>query len=97
MGRPGRSIISHSHKPAKASAMCLQWWKQPLAGWKHILCPMPPPGTLSWALKSKSYSNMATQKELRDFCQSQGGSVMSSGDTATPDYLPEKRFFASLR
>ncbi|KAK4810869.1 hypothetical protein QYF61_008841 [Mycteria americana] len=32
-----------------------QWWKQPLDAWKHILCPMPPPGKLSWALKSKSY------------------------------------------
>ncbi|KAK4823237.1 hypothetical protein QYF61_000097 [Mycteria americana] len=64
MGRPGRLIISHSHKPAKASAMCLQWWKQPPDGWKHIPCPMPPPRTLSWALKSKSYGDMAPQKEL---------------------------------
>ncbi|KAK4831218.1 hypothetical protein QYF61_016055 [Mycteria americana] len=64
MGRPGRSIISHSHKPTKASAMCLQWWKKPPDGWKHILCPMPPPGTLSWALKSKSYGDMEPQKEL---------------------------------
>ncbi|KAK4819214.1 hypothetical protein QYF61_027044 [Mycteria americana] len=64
MGRPGRSIISHSNKPAKASAMCLQWWKQPPRGWKHILCPMPLPRTLSWALKSKSCGNMAPQKEL---------------------------------
>ncbi|KAK4806991.1 hypothetical protein QYF61_000320 [Mycteria americana] len=27
--------------------MCLQWWKQPPDGWKHIPCPMPPPNT--WA------------------------------------------------
>ncbi|KAK4826171.1 hypothetical protein QYF61_006033 [Mycteria americana] len=40
MGRPGRLIIPHSHKPAKASAMCLQWWKQPPNGWKRI--PMDP-------------------------------------------------------
>ncbi|KAK4823896.1 hypothetical protein QYF61_007961, partial [Mycteria americana] len=64
MGRPGRLIISQSHKPAKASAMCLQWWKQPADGWKHIPCPMPPPGTLSWALESKSCGDMAPQKEL---------------------------------
>ncbi|KAK4819224.1 hypothetical protein QYF61_027054 [Mycteria americana] len=44
--------------------MCLQWWKQPPDGWKHILCPMPLPRTLSWALKSKSCGNMAPQKEL---------------------------------
>ncbi|KAK4820989.1 hypothetical protein QYF61_009455 [Mycteria americana] len=25
--------------------------------WKHIPCPMPLPGTLSWALKSKSYED----------------------------------------
>ncbi|KAK4824734.1 hypothetical protein QYF61_018206 [Mycteria americana] len=60
----GRLIVSHSHKPTKASTMCLQWWKQPLAVWKHILCPMPLPGTLSWALKSKSCGEMAPQKEL---------------------------------
>ncbi|KAK4830623.1 hypothetical protein QYF61_012448, partial [Mycteria americana] len=64
MGRPGRSITSHSHKPAKASAMCFQWWKQPPDGWKHIPCPMPLPRTPSWALKSKSYGDMAPQKEL---------------------------------
>ncbi|KAK4807111.1 hypothetical protein QYF61_018452 [Mycteria americana] len=44
--------------------MCLQWWKQPLDGWKHTLYPMPLPGTLSWALKSKSHGDMAPQKEL---------------------------------
>ncbi|KAK4811360.1 hypothetical protein QYF61_027589 [Mycteria americana] len=58
MGRTGKTIISHSHKPTKASAMCFQWWKQPRDGWKHILCPMSPPGTLSWALKSKSYERI---------------------------------------
>ncbi|KAK4824750.1 hypothetical protein QYF61_018222, partial [Mycteria americana] len=40
MGRPGRLIISHSHKPTKASTMCSPWWKQPPDGWKHIPCPM---------------------------------------------------------
>ncbi|KAK4830512.1 hypothetical protein QYF61_011454 [Mycteria americana] len=72
MGRPGRSIISHSHKPAKASAMFLQWWKQPLDGWKHILCPMPPPRTLSWALKSKPYGDMEPQKELNTWAKQHG-------------------------
>ncbi|KAK4831741.1 hypothetical protein QYF61_018871 [Mycteria americana] len=38
--------------------MCLQWWKKPLDGWKHILCPVPPPGTLTWALKNKSYERI---------------------------------------
>ncbi|GAB0189077.1 hypothetical protein GRJ2_001373000 [Grus japonensis] len=57
-------IDYNTHKPIKASIMFLQWWKQPLDGWKHIPCPMPPPGTLSWALKSKSCGDMACQKEL---------------------------------
>ncbi|KAK4821075.1 hypothetical protein QYF61_012417 [Mycteria americana] len=39
MGRPGRSIISHSHKPAKASAVCSPWWKQP---------PDPVPHATTW-------------------------------------------------
>ena len=38
--------------------------KQPPAGWEHIPCPMPPPGTLSWALRSKSYGDTAPQKGL---------------------------------
>ncbi|KAK4832536.1 hypothetical protein QYF61_023868 [Mycteria americana] len=65
MGRPGRLIISHSHKPTKASTMCSPWWKKTLDGWKHNPCPKPLPRTLSWALKSKSYGNMAPQKELK--------------------------------
>jgi len=48
----------------KARAMYLQWWKQPLDGWKHIPCPMALPGTLSWALKSKFYGDMTPPKEL---------------------------------
>uniref|UniRef100_A0A8C3PKW3 RNase H type-1 domain-containing protein n=1 Tax=Calidris pygmaea TaxID=425635 RepID=A0A8C3PKW3_9CHAR len=56
--------ILHSHRPVKASTMCSQWWKQPLGGWKHTLCPMPPPGTPSWALKSKFCGDMAPQREL---------------------------------
>ncbi|KAK4825379.1 hypothetical protein QYF61_027145, partial [Mycteria americana] len=44
--------------------MCLPWWKQPPDGWKLILCPMLPPGTLSWALKSKSCGDTAPQREL---------------------------------
>ncbi|KAK4806170.1 hypothetical protein QYF61_001093 [Mycteria americana] len=72
MGRPGRLIISHSHKPTKPSAMCLQWWKQPPDGWKHIPCPMPPPGTLSWALESKSYGDMAPQRELNTWAKEHG-------------------------
>ncbi|KAK4806821.1 LOW QUALITY PROTEIN: hypothetical protein QYF61_005617 [Mycteria americana] len=60
----GRLIISHSHKPTKASAMCLQCWKQPPDGWKHVPCPMAPPRTLSWALKSKSCGDMEPQKAL---------------------------------
>ncbi|KAK4824466.1 hypothetical protein QYF61_015864, partial [Mycteria americana] len=64
---------------AKASAMCLQWWKQPADGWKHILCPMPPPGTLSWALKSKSCGDMAPQKEL-----SQAMGLTSETTSQTP-------------
>lgn len=35
---------------------------KPPDGWKHILCHTPPFGTLSWALKSKSQGNMASQK-----------------------------------
>ncbi|KAK4833071.1 hypothetical protein QYF61_027733, partial [Mycteria americana] len=65
MGKPCRLIISHSHSPAKASTLCLQWCKQPPDAWKHILCPMPPPGTLFWALKSKSYGDIEPQKELK--------------------------------
>ncbi|KAK4825401.1 hypothetical protein QYF61_027167 [Mycteria americana] len=48
----------------KASAMCLPWWKQPPDGRKLILCPMLSPGTLSWALKSKSCGDTAPQREL---------------------------------
>ncbi|KAK4818811.1 hypothetical protein QYF61_019740 [Mycteria americana] len=48
----------------EGSAMCSAWWKQPPDGWKHILCPMPLPGTLSWSLKSKSCGDTAPQKEL---------------------------------
>ncbi|KAK4811328.1 hypothetical protein QYF61_024464, partial [Mycteria americana] len=44
--------------------MCSPWWKQPPDACKRILCPMPLPGTLSWALKSKSYGDMAPQREL---------------------------------
>ena len=58
-GRSGRSIIPRSHE---ASAMSLQWWKQPLDGWNHVLCPTPLPGMLSWASKSKFYGDMAPQK-----------------------------------
>ncbi|KAK4807223.1 LOW QUALITY PROTEIN: hypothetical protein QYF61_024343 [Mycteria americana] len=38
--------------------------EEPLDGWKRIPCPMPPPGTLSWALKSESYGDMEPQKGL---------------------------------
>jgi len=51
-GRLGRLTASHCHKPAKASAMCSQWRRPPLNGWKPTLCPMPPPGIPSWALKA---------------------------------------------
>ncbi|KAK4820752.1 hypothetical protein QYF61_005915, partial [Mycteria americana] len=64
MGRPGRLVISQFHKPTEAKTMCSPWWKQPSDGWKHILYPMPPPRTPSWALKSKSYGDMTPQKEL---------------------------------
>ncbi|KAK4810554.1 hypothetical protein QYF61_004517, partial [Mycteria americana] len=50
--------------PPRQVLCALQWWKQPPYGWKHMLCPMPLPGTLSWALKSKVYGDMAPQKEL---------------------------------
>lgn len=68
-----------SHKPTKASTVCLWWWKQPLDNWKPIPCPMPPPGTLSWALESKSYGNMAPQKEL-----SQTRGLISKTTSQTP-------------
>lgn len=48
---------------ATASVTCLQWWKQ-LDIWKHIVCHMPLPKTLPWALKSKSCGNMVLQQEL---------------------------------
>ena len=64
MGRPGSLIVSHFHKPVKASAVCLQRWKQPPDGWNYILCPITTPGTLPCALKSKSYVNTVPQKEL---------------------------------
>ncbi|PKU27523.1 nipped-b-like protein [Limosa lapponica baueri] len=35
-----------------------------MAGCNLWMCPIPPPGTLSWALKSKSCGDMAPQKEL---------------------------------
>lgn len=31
-------------------------------GWKHLLCLMPLPGTLSWALRNKSCGDMVLQK-----------------------------------
>ncbi|KAK4811369.1 hypothetical protein QYF61_027598 [Mycteria americana] len=82
MGRPGRLILSHSHKPAKASTTCLQWWKQPPDGWKHILYPMPPATTLSWALKSKSYGNMTPQEERS--AQEMGGGTARTADPNWP-------------
>ncbi|GAB0207149.1 hypothetical protein GRJ2_003180500 [Grus japonensis] len=42
----------------------LRMVEQPPDGWKHILCPMPLPGTPSWVLKSKSCGDMAPQREL---------------------------------
>jgi len=56
--------ISYSHKPAKANVMFSQWWRPLPDGWKPTLCPMPLPGIPSWALKSKSYGDMAPLKEL---------------------------------
>jgi len=57
MGRLGRLIMSHPHKPTKANSTYLKWWKQPPDDWKHILSPMPMPRTLSWALKNKSFGD----------------------------------------
>lgn len=66
MGRPGRLTKSYSHKPAKASTTCLQWWKKTLDGWKYIPCPMSLLGILSWALKGKPSGDMTPQRELLD-------------------------------
>jgi len=35
-------------------------------GWLDIPCTVPWPGTVSWAVKSKSYGVMAPQKELSE-------------------------------
>ena len=43
-------MILYTHKLTIAVAMCLQWWKQLLDDWKHILCPMQPPEMLSQVL-----------------------------------------------
>jgi len=63
-GEACRLTTSHCHKPAKASAVCSQWWRPPLDGWKPTLCPMPMPRIPSWALKNKSCGDMAPPKEL---------------------------------
>ncbi|KAK4831049.1 hypothetical protein QYF61_014981 [Mycteria americana] len=77
----------------KASAMCSQWWKQPPDGWKHILYPMSPPRTLSWALKSKSYGDMAPQKELALYTEHDGtwyGIALWSVWINYPDCVPSQ-------
>lgn len=49
----------------QANTMLLQWWKKPPDGWKQMPRFVPPPETLSQALQSKSYGDVAPQKELR--------------------------------
>ena len=62
MGRPGRLILSHSHKPAQARAHMLTMLEA-TTGWLEIHgVPHPLPGIASWALKSKSYGYVAPQK-----------------------------------
>jgi len=62
-----------------ASAIYLQWWKQTLDGWKHILCPTPPPKISSWAIKYKSCGDVAPRKEL-----SQTMGLISKTTSSTP-------------
>lgn len=44
--------------------MYLQWWKETLGGWKHILCSVLLHEILSWAFKRKLHGDMASQKEM---------------------------------
>lgn len=62
MGWPGRSATPHCCKPAKASTMCLQRWKQPLDVCRRTPCFTP--RTPSWALRCNSCGNTVPQREL---------------------------------
>lgn len=47
----------------KVPVLWLDWWIREMRPWAaielRIIYPMPPPETLSWTLKKKSYGNMA--------------------------------------
>lgn len=69
----GKWITSQSFKLAMINTMCLQCCMQPLNGWKQITFPMPLP-EISWALKTKSCSDMAPRKNWirqQDSCPKQ--------------------------
>jgi len=61
LGRPRRVIISHSHKPTKATTMCLQLWRQPL---ETYLVPHATAWDIILGIESKSCGAMALQKEM---------------------------------